>query len=202
MPRAIGYEIGTSFSLGNAYINTSLWGLNLESEFVYVGDEGVIEPSGATRRLGVEFSGRYQFTKNLWADLDLNYAKGKFIDEPEGANNIPLAPEFTSIGGLSFKSNIGIGGSLRYRYIGERPANEDNTTIAKGYFLMDAVLNYTLSKVTFGVSVENLLNNKNWNEAQFDTESRLHNEPEPVTELHFTPGTPISLKGKISVSFK
>lgn len=201
LPRAVGYEIGTTFSLGNAYINTSLWGLNLESEFVYVGDEGVIEPSGRTRRLGIDFSGRYQFSKNLWADLDLNYAKGKFIDEPEGMNNIPLAPEFTSIGGLSFKSNIGIGGSLRYRYIGERPANEDNSTIAKGYFLMDAVLNYTLSKITLGVAVENLLNNKNWNEAQFDTESRLFNEKESVTELHFTPGTPLSLKGKLSVTF-
>lgn len=201
LPRAVGYEIGTTFSLGNAYINTSLWGLNLESEFVYVGDEGVIEPSGRTRRLGIDFSGRYQFSKNLWADLDLNYAKGKFIDEPEGMDNIPLAPEFTSIGGLSFKSNIGIAGSLRYRYIGERPANEDNSTIAKGYFLMDAVLNYTLSKVTLGVSVENLLNKKNWNEAQFDTESRLFNEKESVTELHFTPGTPLSLKGKLSVTF-
>lgn len=26
-----------------------------------------------------------------------------------------------------------------------------------------------------------------WNEAQFDTESRLKGEPEPVSELHFTP---------------
>ena len=201
LPRAIGYEIGTSFSVGNAYINTSVWGLNLESEFVYIGDEGVVEPSGRTRRFGIDFSGRYQFSKNLWADLDLNYAKGKFLDEPEGMDNIPLAPEFTSIGGLSFKSNIGIGGSLRYKYIGERPANEDNTTIAKGYFLMDAVLNYSLSKITFGVAVENLLNKKNWNEAQVDTESRLFNEAEPVTELHFTPGIPLSLKGKISVNF-
>ncbi|MBN8568895.1 MAG: TonB-dependent receptor [Ignavibacteria bacterium] len=201
LPRAVGYEIGASFSAGNAYVNASIWGLNLESEFVYVGDEGVVEPSGKTRRLGIDFSGRYQFTKNLWADLDLNYAKGKFLDEPNGMDNIPLAPEFTSIGGLSFNSNTGIAGSLRYRYIGDRPANEDNTTRAKGYFLLDAVLNYTFSKITLGVSVENLLNNKNWNEAQFDTESRLFNESEPVTELHFTPGTPLSLKGKLIFNF-
>ncbi|MBS1514240.1 MAG: TonB-dependent receptor [Bacteroidetes bacterium] len=201
LPGAFGYEAGASFSAGNSLVNVSVWGLNLESEFVYVGDEGVVEPSGRTQRTGIDFSGRYQFTDYLWADMDVNYARGRFVDLPEGQNFVPLAPEITSVGGLSFKLEKGLSGSLRYRYIGDRPANEDNTTIAKGYFLMDAVLNYTLSKITFGFSIENLLNNRNWNEAQFDTESKLFNEEKPVTELHFTPGTPLSLKGKISVFF-
>ncbi|MBX7047204.1 MAG: TonB-dependent receptor [Ignavibacteria bacterium] len=201
LPGAFGYEAGASFSAGNSLVNVSVWGLNLESEFVYVGDEGVVEPSGRTQRTGIDFSGRYQFTDYLWADMDVNYARGRFVDLPEGQNFVPLAPEITSVGGLSFKLENGLSGSLRYRYIGDRPANEDNTTIAKGYFLMDAVLNYTLSKITFGFSIENLLNNRNWNEAQFDTESKLFNEEKPVTELHFTPGTPLSLKGKISVFF-
>lgn len=201
LPGAFGYEAGASFSAGNSLVNVSVWGLNLESEFVYVGDEGVVEPSGRTQRAGIDFSGRYQFTDYLWADMDVNYARGRFVDLPEGQNFVPLAPEITSVGGLSFKLEKGLSGSLRYRYIGDRPANEDNTTIAKGYFLMDAVLNYTLSKITFGFSIENLLNNRNWNEAQFDTESKLFNEEKPVTELHFTPGTPLSLKGKISVFF-
>jgi outer membrane receptor protein involved in Fe transport len=59
---------------------------------------------------------------------------------------------------------------LRYRYLKSRPANEDNS-IAKGY-ATDFNINYEYQSVTFGVSIENLLNTK-WNETQFATESRL-----------------------------
>lgn len=201
LPAAVGYEIGTTFTVGNALINTSLWGLNLESEFVYVGDAGVVEPSGKTRRLGFDFSGRYQFNNWLWADVDLNYAKGKFIDEPDDANRIPLAPLFTSVGGLSFKLRNGFNGRLGYRFLDDRPANEDNSIIAKGYFIMDAVLNFTQGRYQIGLSVENLLDNKKWNEAQFDTESRLQFETDPVSELHYTPGTPLYIKGNLSLYF-
>jgi hypothetical protein len=51
-----------------------------------------------------------------------------------------------------------------------RPANEDNSIVAKGYALQILIL--WISKCHFGVSVENLLNTK-WNETQFATESRL-----------------------------
>jgi hypothetical protein len=52
-----------------------------------------------------------------------------------------------------------------------RPANEDNSIVAKGYAIAD-FNNYEYQSVTFGVSIENLLNTK-WNETQFATESRL-----------------------------
>ncbi|MBK8549692.1 MAG: TonB-dependent receptor [Ignavibacteria bacterium] len=202
LPAALGYEIGTVFNIGNALISTSLWGLNIESEFVYVGDEAVVEPSGKTRRLGIDFSGRYQFNNWLWADLDLDYAKGKFLDEPEEANRIPLAPVFTSVGGLSVRLNNGISGRLGYRYLDDRPANEANSVIAEGYFVVDAVLNYNFAKnYQIGLTVENLTNNSNWNEAQFDTESRLQSETDPVSELHYTPGTPFNVKGNFSIYF-
>lgn len=202
LPAALGYEVGTTFTLGNALISTSLWGLNLESEFVYVGDEAVVEPSGKTRRLGVDFTGRYQFNEWLWADLDLNYTKGKFTDEPEEANRIPLAPVFTSVGGLSVQLSEGLSGRLGYRYLDDRPANEDNSVIAEGYFVMDAVLNYRVNKnYQIGLTIENLLDNDNWNEAQFDTESRLPFEEGPVSELHYTPGSPFNIRGNFTINF-
>ena len=66
--------------------------------------------------------------------------------------------------------------------------------------MLDFVLAYKFSKVEVGLSAENLLNNE-WNQAQFDTESRLFNEAEPVSELHFTPGTPIFIKANVAVKF-
>ena len=49
-------------------------------------------------------------------------------------------------------------------------------------------------------SVENVFNQE-WREAQFDTESRLQFEPRPVSEIHYTPGTPTFLKAAINLKF-
>lgn len=89
---------------------------------------------------------------------------------------------------------------MRYRYLKNRPANEDNSIVAKGYAIADFNINYEHKSVTFGVSVENLLNAK-WNETQFATESRLKNESESVEEIHFTPGTPFFMKARITYKF-
>ena len=104
-------------------------------------------------------------------------------------NYIPLAPRSTSSGGLTFRKPTGLNGSLRYRYMGNRPANEDNSIVAKGYFIADAQLNYTQKRYNVGLSVLNILNTE-WKETQFATESRLKNETVPVEEIHFTAGSP------------
>lgn len=200
LPKAFGADLGGNFKIGNKlFLNTALWFLDLESEFVYVGDEGVIEPSGYSRRIGIDISVRTQLLKWLYADVDINYTKPRFLNEPEGENYVPLAPTFTSIGGLSFKLN-NFNGSLRYRYLGDRTAIEDQSIIAKGYFLLDAVLNYTTQKFQLSLTAENILNQE-WNETQFATESRLLNEPIPVTEIHYTPGAPFFVKAGISYFF-
>ncbi len=108
---------------------------------------------------------------------------------------------FTSIGGLSLKLPNGFHGRLGYRFLDDRPANENNSVTAPGYFIMDAVIGYTRGRYQLGVTIQNLLNNKNWNEAQFDTETRLQNEVDPVSELHYTPGSPFNIKGSFSVFF-
>lgn len=201
LPRAIGVEAGAMFKLTPRFLlSTSVWNLDLEQEFVYVGDEAVVEPSGETRRRGLDIAGRWQLLNWLFADFDVNYTFARAKDAPENEDFIPLAAEITSIGGLTFEAKNGMNGSLRYRYLGDRPANEDNSVIAKGYFLMDAVINYTKSKYEIGFSIQNLLN-RDWNEAQFDTESRLFNEAEPVSEIHFTPGTPFNLNVYFSYFF-
>ena len=201
LPRAYGYEAGSTFKIGKRMlVNTALWGLDLQNELVYVGDDGQTEISGATRRLGADLAVRWELNKFLFADLDLNYNHGRYKDLPAGGNFIPLAPGLTSAGGLTVKNLHGFSGSLRYRYMSDRPANVNNTVIAKGYFLLDAVVNYNVKRLTFGIIIQNLLDAE-WNEAQFDTLSRLKNESTAVDELHFTPGTPFFLKGSVSYSF-
>ena len=121
-------------------------------------------------------------------------------EENKGENYLPLAPVFTSIGGITYKTAKGLNAALRYRYMGDRPANEDNSVVAKGYFVTDSVVNYTRSKFEVGVSAQNLFDVR-WKETQFDTESKLQNETMPVSEIHFTPGTPFFFKTHIAFFF-
>ena len=201
LPRALGFEAGAALKpLPRLLLTLGAWRLHLDQEFVYVGDEAVVEPSGKTTRQGIDLAARWQLNAWLFADLDINYTLARADDTPEAENRIPLAAAWTSIGGLSFQLNSGLNGSLRYRYLGDRPANEDNSVIAKGYLLSDLVLNYTRKRFEIGVTVQNLFN-RAWNEAQFETESRLADEPEPVSEIHFTPGTPLNVAGHIRLFF-
>lgn len=190
LPAAYGTDIGTTLKpIESVYLNLAYWYLFLDQEFVYVGDEAVVEPGGKTRRQGLDLSLRWQALSWLFTDFDLNYAHPVAIGEPEGENYIPLAPTLTSIGGLTFQGSSGFSGSLRYRYIKDRPANEDNSIVALGYTVVDAKLNYTRKSYEFGLTLENLFN-VDWNEAQFAAETRLRNEPQPVEDLTFTPGIP------------
>ncbi|RYY20733.1 MAG: TonB-dependent receptor [Cytophagaceae bacterium] len=201
LPRAAGAEVGSTCKpVPSLVVNAALWTLHLQDELVYSGDEGTTESAGPTQRFGVDVSGRYQVTARLFLDADVNYSHGRLVDAPAGANYIPLAPTFTSIGGLTLKNPRGLSASLRYRHIDSRPAQEDNAIRARGYFLLDAVASYTQPRFQLGASAENLLNVE-WNEAQFATDSRLRGEAAAVNELNFTPGTPFFVKLNASVFF-
>ncbi|RTY94701.1 TonB-dependent receptor [Flavobacterium sp. GSN2] len=201
LPTAIGTDIGTIFKpFPKLIVNAALWHLYLEQEFVYVGDAGIVEPSGQSRRMGAELGLRYQLNDWLFFDADANYTYARSVDEPKGQDYIPLAPDFTTTGGLSFQKVNGFSGGIRYRYLKNRPANEDNSIVAKGYFISDLNVNYQYKNMNFGISVENIFDTE-WNETQFATESRLQNEPQSVEEIHLTPGTPFFMKGKITYTF-
>ncbi|GAB2950729.1 TonB-dependent receptor [Hymenobacter coalescens] len=201
LPRAIGYEVGSSFKpVPELIVNAAVWALHLQDELVYVGDEGVVESAGPTRRLGLDLALRYQLSPTIFADADFNLNRGRLVGEARGGNYIPLAPSRTSSGGLTYKRPNGFSASLRYRHLDSRPANETNSVRARGYFLLDAVASYTQRRYQVGATIENLLNAE-WNEAQFDTTSRLRGETAPVSELHFTPGTPFFAKLNASLFF-
>ncbi|MBW1295924.1 TonB-dependent receptor [Aquimarina litoralis] len=201
LPKSYGIDVGFNWKpFSKMFLNTTLWYLGLEQEFVYVGDEGIVEPSGKTRRFGVDFSGRYQLNDWLFLDTDFTYTSARSIEALDGEDYIPLAPKITATGGVSIENFNNFSGSLRYRYLGDRAANEDNSIVAEGYTVIDMSLNYRWKQFDFSISVENLLDTE-WNETQFATESRLANETESVEEIHFTPGTPFFAKAGITYRF-
>ena len=201
LPRATGAEAGSTFKpLPDLVVNAAFWYLRLQDELVYNGDEGTTESVGPTQRFGFDLSARYQLTSRLFLDFDGNYSHARLLDAPEGENYVPLGPIFTSIAGITYKQPNGLSGSLRYRYLGGRPAIEDNSVRALPYFVVDAVLAYTRPRYQVGLTVQNLLNVE-WNEAQYATETQLRGETAPVTERTFTPGTPFNLRFNASIFF-
>jgi outer membrane receptor for Fe3+-dicitrate len=201
LPKSYGADLGTIWKPTNKFlVNSSLWYLFLEQEFVYVGDAGIVEPSGRTQRMGTDVGIRYQLTQKLFFDTDFTYTYARSIDEPKGENYIPLSPAITWTTGFSFLDIKGFSGGIKSRMLGNRPANEDYSITAEGYFVTDLNLNYSIKCFTFGVAIDNVFNTK-WKETQFATESRLRNELSPVEEIHFTPGTPFALRGTVSIKF-
>jgi hypothetical protein len=201
LPPAYAADWGTVLKpTKNLLLQAAVWYLWLEQEFVYDGDDGAPEPRGKTKRLGFDASVRYQPVTPLYIDFDLNYAHGRFIDDPSGQNYIPLAPVWSSTGGITYKHKNGISASLRYRWLSDRPANEDYSLTASGYFVNDFVLNYTKKKYEIGLTVNNIFNVK-WKETQFDTVSRLKNETSPVEDICFTAGTKLAAKLSLSIFF-
>jgi len=201
LPSAYGFDAGFMWKpTSQMLLNMAYWYLYLEQEFVYVGDAGIVEPSGKTRRQGIDLSYRYQPLPWLFWNLDVNYTYVQAIEEPKGQNYIPLAPDFTLVGGLNFLFKSGLYGSVNVRHLANRPANEDNSIVAKGYTITDLNAGYKLKNMRLGIQIQNLFDTE-WNETQFATESRLQNETEPVEEIHFTPGTPFFLKAMLQYNF-
>uniref|UniRef100_UPI003563702F TonB-dependent receptor domain-containing protein n=1 Tax=Muriicola sp. TaxID=2020856 RepID=UPI003563702F len=202
LPKAYGVDAGTIFRSGTQWVfNAALWYLYLEQEFVYVGDAGIVEPSGRSERQGIDLGVRYQINDWLYFNSDLTYSRARSIDAVDGNDYIPLAPGITLAGGLSAVGLKKWSGGIRYRFLGDRPANEDNSIVAEGYLVFDSNVNYELlPDLTLGISVQNLFNTE-WNETQFATTSRLRQETEAVEEIHFTPGAPFYLQARIRYTF-
>lgn len=201
LPSSLGFDIGSSYKPFSRFlVNTALWYLHLEQEFVYVGDAGIVEPSGATLRKGFDFGLRYQITNKLFINTDYTYTDAKSIDAVKAENKIPLAPKTTLVAGINYRAEKGFSGSIYSRYLGDRPANETNTIVAKGYCITDMNVGYAFnSGIEVGAIIQNVFDT-DWNETQFATESRLFNEASAVTEIHFTPGTPFN--GRLFLKYK
>ena len=202
LPAAYGADAGFVYKpFPYLILNSALWYLFSEQEFVYVGDAGIVELSGKTERRGIDVGARFQFATYFFANADCTFNSAKSLTAEKGLDYIPLAPISTFTGGLSFIHQSGITASIKTRFIGDRPANEDNSLVAKGYIVTDANASYNFKKgVSLGVIIQNIFN-ETWKETQFATESRLRNEPQSVTEIHYTPGTPFNLKIRLSYSF-
>ncbi|MEO6315271.1 MAG: TonB-dependent receptor [Chitinophagaceae bacterium] len=201
LPAVYATDLGIIMKpVANLILHAVAWYSYLQQEYVYGGDGGTVEFSGKTRRLGLDVSGRYQLLQSIYIDLDMNYAHGRAIGLEKGKGYIPLAPVLSSTGGITYTNKNGFNGSLRYRYLAKRPANEEYSLTCEGYFVNDLVINYTKPKYEIGIIVNNVFNTT-WKETQFDADTRLRHEKNSTEGISFTAGTKFFAKFSVSYLF-
>jgi outer membrane receptor protein involved in Fe transport len=219
LTRARGYELGFRTKMFERLdLAASAFLLDLDSEIVWVGDEGTTEASGPTRRTGIEGEARLRVLDWLFADLDLTVSNGVFRQDAGNGTAIALAPRFLMSAGISARHPSGAYGRLGLLHIADRPATEDEFLKAPGFTRLDLGLGYRNELFDLSLSIQNLTNT-DWREAQFANVSRLPNETGPAScpsgtrpsveagvfkgceDIHFTPGAPINVFGTATLFF-
>ncbi len=205
LARSKSYEVGLRskpWGPDGLELIATAWQLDLESELVFVGDEGTTEIRGASRRRGVEFAARGQIWGPLYMNGSVTYTKAEF----RNGDAIPLAPEVTAYGALLLKWPEGLTSQLQATYLGVRPLIEDRSAKAPSWINVDLSERYQLPiKLPHGrmeafLFIQNLLNTQ-WEQASFYFASQLRNEGTPRNDIHFVPGSPRMAMGGVSWFF-
>jgi len=196
IPRFWGGELGAkSRFFERLDVTLSYWRSYLESELVFVGDEGTFEPGGASRRQGIESEFRYDILPWLSYDLDLSYTWARFIN----GDQVPLAPRFLAFTGITARHDSSIQARLQMRHIGRRYGSEDGSILTPTSTIFDLFVKYVWKRYEFFIQLQNLANKK-WRSAEHVFVSRLPDEPAAgVLDSHFTPGDPFTVKAGVTV---
>ena len=180
----------------------TLWAIDLQSELVFVGDDGTTEIRGPTRRRGVEVAARGQVIGPLYVNGSVTWAKAEF----KNGDAIPNAPQLTAYGAAILRYPEDLTTQLQATYLGVRPLTEDRSFKSPSWVDVDLSSRYKLPiKLDHGrleafFFIQNLLNTK-WEQATFAFESRLRGEAAGVMDIHFVPGNPRFFMGGLAWYF-
>jgi hypothetical protein len=217
--RALAYEVGAKVAGTERWqLSWSGYLVDLESEVVFIGDDGSSEARGKSRRLGAELTGNLALLRWLEWDGSVSFSDAAFVDNAGNADAVALAPRWILQSGLEAEHESGVSGRLSLLYVGDRPATEDRALTAEGLVRLDATVEYKQRWYGFSLAVQNLTN-ASYKQAQFASTTRLPNESSEascprgtraVTEdgtflgcedITFTPGLPLMVVGSASLYF-
>lgn len=183
--KTLGYEIGWRGNFENG-LNTSvaLWHLGIDSELIYVGDEGITEDTGiGSSRKGVEVTAYYHLSPALTMDVEYAYTTARFDEPLDGSRLIPGALKQVFTTGVNWQISDDFFANLKWRNFGDYPL--DGGAHANGSKLVNVRMGYKASsQLKITLDVLNLLNSKD-HDIEYFYESQLQNESAPVADHHF-----------------
>jgi outer membrane receptor protein involved in Fe transport len=200
--RSKGAELGIrSEWVPKLQSSLALWRLSLASELLFAGDAGTTEASRPSLRHGIEWSNRYRPQPWLLVDADLSASKAHFTDADPAGNNIPGSIDRVAALGVSVNDRGPWSGTLQTRYFGPRPLIEDGSVRSRSTVLTNLRIGYRFDKnLRLGLDVFNLFQRKA-SDIDYYYASQLRGETAPVSDLHFHPVEPRSLRLTLSANF-
>ncbi|MEO7577046.1 MAG: TonB-dependent receptor [Massilia sp.] len=142
--KANGAEFGVRSELLPGWTSSlSLWRIGIASELVFVGDEGVTEPRGASRRHGIEWSNYIRPLKGVIIDADVALSHARFTaPQGDGGTFVPNAIPRTASLGVSADLGGAWFGGLRTRYIGSYALEETGRENSRPLLTTNVKLGY------------------------------------------------------------
>ena len=199
---ADGAEIGMRTAIvPNTQFTAAFWGLDIDSELLFVGDGGVTEPSRATRRYGVELGAFWTPYDWLIVDADYAWSHARFTEPDPVGDHIPGAVETVVSLGVTVHRDAGWYGGMRWRYFGPAPLIEDNSVRSHSTSLVNIEAGYHFTpKFSLMATVFNLFDT-DANDITYFYESQLPGETQPVADIHFHPVEPRTLRVTATITF-
>lgn len=119
-------EVGGRFERGGLILTGVYWWSSIDSELIYVGDSGAVEPSDPGKRHGYELTGFWKPNDWLAVDAVWTASDARYVGLPDGQNFVPGALESAGELGLSaiFPD---WNAAARLRYLGPHPLIEDDS---------------------------------------------------------------------------
>jgi outer membrane receptor protein involved in Fe transport len=171
-------EVGARFERGGAILTAVYWWSQIDSELIYVGDSGAVEPSDPASRHGYELTAFYK--PNGWLAFDgvLTGSTARYDGLPEGENYVPGALESSGELGVSaiFPE---FNAAARLRYLGPHALIEDNSQRGDETLLVNLRAAYTPTRFGGWELYAELLNvfDSKGDDIDYYYETRLPGEP-------------------------
>jgi hypothetical protein len=155
-----GLELGLRTQASAGWSSAlSLWQMHSSSELVFVGDEGVTEARGASRRYGLEWSNFFWAAEGLSFDADLAWSHARFNQpvEANGGRYVPNAIPLTASLGVTLDQGGPWSAGAHLRYLGAYALEESNTQQSKAFTSLNLKFGYKVApKFRLGLEILNV----------------------------------------------
>ncbi len=201
LPRSRGLELGgRTEAVPGVQTSVALWLLDFASELVWDADAGTTEPAGPTRRMGVEWSARWQPLRWLLFDLDVALSRARFVQADPAGQFVPEAIESAVAAGASIHRLGPWSASLFMRYFGPRALTQDDAVRSQASMTFNGQVAFQVNRnVRLSVDLFNILDAR-VPDMSYEYVSRLPGEPaQGVADVHEHPAEPRSLRGTLTV---
>jgi iron complex outermembrane receptor protein len=171
-------EVGFDIRSGPGTYRIALYHIETDNELYFDPQAFVNRNIPPTRRQGLEAEGKWRFARSFDVFVNYTYAmsefrSGEFGGVPIAGNEVPLVPRHAANAGAGWAFMPRARGDIVVRYVGEQVFDGDETNTfgrkMPAYTVVDLKLAWESGGWLLGAGVTNLLNEKYFNYAVFDS---------------------------------